>query len=587
MRDVSSMKQESLDVLKQKPTGSKFVDKPDLSMLLTCWRRERDSLGPVLCVDPESKKLSLRPTFLFVEVNVRGRPLEPRRRAQLIVCSERRVFDEQALRFYAANRTADFSLTMILHTGGKVASEVTQQNILREPRGAAAGSGLAPRVEVHSHASIILHGTHAEESRLSIVPAAEAPRVRELYGIDDVASLPARDATSREVMLTGALERDMVQTVEPEGLALVFVTPLAAVGGDHEYERLLRELREHPQLVRRREDLAREVKNTVSAECARLLEESAAKQPGALESWHALESWVDMGDLVEARGCPRRSREVFASLQACAPALHARISALLERDDREEEAWRDDLLLSALERAVYAARNGRAVAAAVFCHSRQRVEEEDEDGEESGEACSRVSSEGEAPQEEEGGESLGTTPTPRSAASSSSPAGQSASYPDSPRDSEHSRAGSLELVNLQALLAAAESDEDGAAEEEDAGHLLPRLEALRPRELAFVQVLRERVYATSVTLYREDFLSMHFRVDEWYAALAAEPWLERHAFWEQCGTLGLSAVLASTLGQLHTGAETLSLREEIGAVEHWLQQGARFALPREAARAAH
>ena len=173
--------------------------------LRTCWRRERDSLGPVLYVPGSagSKKPCLRPTFLFTEVDARARPLEPRRRAQLIVCSERRVFDEQALRFYAENRTAGFSLTMILHTGGKVASEVTQQNILREPRGTGAGSSLAPRIEVHSHASIILHGTHAEESDFRIVPAAEAPRVRELYGIDDVASLPAVDATSREVMLTG------------------------------------------------------------------------------------------------------------------------------------------------------------------------------------------------------------------------------------------------------------------------------------------------------------------------------------------------------------------------------------------------
>lgn len=583
--------------------------------LQTCWRREHGSLGPVLYVPPgTNQKPRLRPTFLFVEVNVQGEALEPRARAQLIVCSERRVFDEEALRFYAAHRAADFSLTMILHTGGKVASAVTQQNILRERKGTPAAPGaatgderLAPRVEVHTHASIILHGAHAEESDYRIVPAAEVHCLKDLYGdAFDPAALPAVDARSREVMLTGALERDLVQAVEPQGVALVLVTPLADADEEHEYERLLRQLREQPELWQRREDLARRIRNAAAAECALLLERSA---PGATSSddgakaWRALEEWVDSREFRDARGCPRLSRELFASLVGVAPSLHAKIEeALLRGEDGDaEEAWEGDLLLSALYRGFYGVRNGRAVAAWVYCHHRSLPVEEDEARSDLSIISERPGTPDRCstppPSPDEGASSGRTTPSPRSPADSSSERDDEISDGEEEEDpalrplnrgeeetvvAHGDRPEPFALAKLHALLEAVDDtdDEDSAEEERDGA----RLEPLRAREIAFVRAMRERLSECGVRYSREEFRSMLCRVDDWYDALCANPALDRHAFWELCRGLGLPLFLASTLQQLTVGGEpsgARSLRDEIGAVEHWLQQGARSAPSRE------
>jgi hypothetical protein len=403
----------------------------------------------------------------------------------------------------------------------------------------------------------------------------------------DMSSLPAVDATSREVMLTGALERDLVQSVEPQGIALVFVTPLADADADYEYERLMRQLREQPELWERREDLARRIRNAVSAECARVLEEDSAAGPDAPESWRSIEQWVDSREFSEARGCPRLSSRLFAGLAERAPSLHAQIAAVLLAGDAEGEAWEDDLLLSSVLRGVYGVRNGRAVAAAVYCHGHVPVEEEEaSDG---GSEAPRSPLLGASPSVQ-GTSSGRTTPSPRSLGASSSERDDAVSDDDDTQDEcgEEPSGGApepLALACLEALLAGADDtdDDEDSAEEE---RCEPRLECLRARELAFVRAMRDKLSECGVRYCREEFRGMHFRVDDWYAALAADPAQSRHAFWELCRGLGLPLFLASTLQQLHVcgmhGAR--SLREEIGAVEHWLQQGARSAPSREEGR---
>ncbi len=538
----------------------------------TCWRRDSDSRGPVLrAPNNQNKKPFLRSMFRFVEVDIEGMALEPLRRAQLLVCSERKVFDEEALDFYRDARCADFCLTMILHTGGKVARAVHEQNILRERKGSPAAPGatwgderLAPRVEVHTHVSIILHGTHAHETDYRIVPATEAYRVVDLYDnrmnlASLLASLPPVDASSREVMLTGALERDLVQAIEPQGIALVLVTPLAHADADYEYERLLRELREQPQRWQKREDLSRRIRNVVSVECTRVLEDSAG--PHGLESWRAILQWVDSRAFSEARGSGNRSRQVFGALKSCAPCLHAQIEAVLE-NDQDEEALQDDLLMSAVVRGVYAIRNRRAVAAAIYSQNRCPVEEEESH---SGSEAPRTPA------------FLPATPPPHSSSGRSTPSPGNSSPSSvmeaSSEDDKPPYGGALHLAQLQALLVGDSDDDD---EEEEKG-----LECLRPRDFAFVQAVREKLRECGVRYSKEEFDNMLLHVDKWYEVFQAEPDLGRHAFWEKCRRLGLPASLTRTLQHMPVSTTHGTLPQEIGAVEHWLQQGARVAPSRE------
>ena len=187
-------------------------------------------------------------------------------RAALRISADRAPFTLTSRRAFEDHGKA---LVFVLHLHGTVEPDVSNLNVARGP------------LEVHALRDLPLFEPQHPMYR---VLAARAPEVAALCGLA-CHGLPLVGPLSPEVLFTGAKEGDLVEVVQPSGVAFFLVAPREQTQPPR--SRLLQGLRRARSAWRRRAELAQRAHEATAEHCALLAAEGRLQELAQLEAWAA------------------------------------------------------------------------------------------------------------------------------------------------------------------------------------------------------------------------------------------------------------------------------------------------------------